>query len=257
MESTLADTLALAAELPRGARPGRAALLLALLAHALHVGVAGEAAGAQTPVVAWRVVAEGPGAAGLAQTLVDIDAALEAGTSWLVALVTHAPGLPIQQRALGVGRAEDVGTRALAVGALVGLGAHAHLLIAAESIARTVAVLVAGLHVETLGGVGGVGDGAGRAAALVAAGQVLAGPAEAAGGDGAALVDVDAADLGVAGVAGLALAQVAAGQVGAHAVVPAGARLAALVHVHAAGGNVGGVVGPAGLTLAVGLLVLK
>ena len=170
--------------------------------------------------------------------------------------MTHAPGLAIEQRALGVGGAEDVGARTLAVGALVGLRAHAHLVSAAEGVAGAVSVLVAGLDVETLGGVGGVGDGAGGAATLVAAGQILTRPAKATSGHRCTLVNVDATDLGVAGVAGLALTQVAAGQVGADAVLSAGPGLAALVHVHTPGGDVGGVVGPAGLALAEGFLVL-
>ena len=87
--------------------------------------------------------------------------------------------------------------------------------------------------------------------------QILTSSAESTSCHRGALVNVDTADLGVAGVARLALTQVAAGQVGAHAVIPTGPRLAALVHVHTAGGDVGGVVGPAGLALAVGLLVLS
>ena len=96
--------------------------------------------------------------------------------------MAHAPGLTIEQSALGVGRTEDVGTGTLAVGALVGLGAHAHLVTAAEGVAGTVAVPVAGFHVQTLSGVGGVGDGAGRAAALVAAGQILTSSSESTSG---------------------------------------------------------------------------
>ena len=170
--------------------------------------------------------------------------------------MTHAPGLTIEQGTLGVGRAEDVGTWTLTVGSLIWLRTDTDLVIAAEGVTRAVSVPVASLHVETLGRVGGVRDGAGRTATLVAAGQILASSAKSTSCHRGALINVDTADLGVAGVARLALTQVAAGQVGADAVLPTGAGLAALVHIHAAGGDVGRVVGPAGLALAVSLLVL-
>ena len=65
--------------------------------------------------------------------------------------MTHAPRLTIEQCTLRVGCTEDVGTGTLAVGALVRLGTHAHLVRAAEGVTGTVSVLVAGLHVQTLG----------------------------------------------------------------------------------------------------------
>ena len=168
--------------------------------------------------------------------------------------MTHTAGLAVQQGALRVGGTEDVGTRALTVRALVGLGADTDLLWAAESVARAVLVPLAGLDVDTLGG-DGVRHGARRAAALEAAWEVLTGPAEATGGDPGALVNINAADLRVPGVAWLALTDEAAGQVGADRVLSTGARLAALVHVDTAGRDVVGVVGVAGLALTEGLLV--
>ena len=57
------------------------------------------------------VFAEGAATAGRAQALVDVDAAGLAGAGRLEALVAHAPRLAVQQGALRVGRAENVGTR--------------------------------------------------------------------------------------------------------------------------------------------------
>ena len=168
--------------------------------------------------------------------------------------MTHTPGGAVQQGALGVGRTEDVGAGTLTVGSLVGLRAHTDLLGAAESVARTVLVPLAGLDVDALRG-DGVRHGARRTAALVAAGEVQTGPAEATGGDPGALVNINTADLRVPGVAWLALTDEAAGQVGADRVLSTGARLAALVHVDTAGRDVVGVVGVAGLALTEGLLV--
>ena len=168
--------------------------------------------------------------------------------------MTHTPGGAVQQGALGVGRTEDVGAGTLTVGSLVGLRADTDLLGAAESVARTVLVPLAGLDVDALRG-DGVRHGARRTAALVAAGEVQTGPAEATGGDPGTFVNINTADLGVPGVAGLALADEAAGQVGADTVLSAGSRLAALVDVHTAGRDVAGVVGVARLALAEGFLV--
>ena len=179
---------------------------------------------------------------------------MQTWSSWLVTLVTHTPGGAVQQGALGVGCTEDVGAGTLTVWSLVGLRADTDLLGAAESVARTVLVPLAGLDVDALRG-DGVRHGARRAAALEAAWQIGAGPTEAAGGDPGALVNIDTADLGVPGVAGLALTDEAAGQVGADAVLSTGSRLAALIDVNTAGGDVGRVVGVAGLALAEGFLV--
>ena len=168
--------------------------------------------------------------------------------------MTHTPGRAVQEGALRVGRAEDVGARTLTVWSLVGLRADTDLLGAAESVARAVLVPLAGLDVDALRG-DGVRHGASRTAALVAAGEVLTGSAEATGGDTGTFVNINTADLGVPGVAWLALTDEAAGQVGADTVLSTGSRLAALVDVNTAGSDVVGVVGVARLALAEGFLV--
>ena len=179
---------------------------------------------------------------------------MQSRACWLVSLVTHTPGLSIEQRTLGVGGAEYVGTGTLAVWSLVGLRADTDLLWAAESVARAVLVPLTCLDVDTLGA-GGAQHGAGRTAALVTAGQVRTSSTKAAGGDTGALVDINTSDLRVPGVSRLALTHEAARQVGAEAVLPAGAGGATLVDVHAAGRDVVGIVSPASLALTESFLV--
>ena len=108
--------------------------------------------------------------------------------------MTHTPGGAVQQGALGVGRTEDVGAGTLTVRALVGLRADTDLLGAAERIARAVLVPLAGLDVDTLRA-DGVRHGARWTAALVAPGQVGAGPAKTTGGDPGTFVNINTVTL--------------------------------------------------------------
>jgi hypothetical protein len=84
----------------------------------------------------------------LAKTLVDVDAASFASSGGLIALVTHALRLSIDQGALRVGRTEDVGTGTFTFCSLVGLRANTELSSATKGIARTVTVALTGLHAD-------------------------------------------------------------------------------------------------------------
>ena len=171
LESSLTQTFALTTEFSGWTRSAVAALLL-LFTLTSNIGVSAEAAGTQTSVAARSVLTEGSLATGIAQTLIDVNAALETRAGGLVSLVTHAPGLSIEQGTQRVGRAEDVGTGTLTIGTLVRLGTHTDLVTAAESIAGTVLVPLASLDVDTFSG-GGVGNSPSWTSTFVGSRQIL------------------------------------------------------------------------------------
>ena len=107
----MTNAFSLRTELALGTGLTRRALHRFNISHTALVRITGLSLWTFTPVVALCVLAEGAPAAGVAQALVDIDTAGLALTGGLVALQTHAPRLPVQQRALRVRGAEDVGTR--------------------------------------------------------------------------------------------------------------------------------------------------
>ena len=140
---------------------------------------------------------------------------------------------------------------------MVGLRADTELAGAAEGVPGAVIVPEAGLHTDTARWVGGVHYRSRRTAALVRAGQVLAGDSKAAGAHGSALVDIHTADQGVAGVARLTLAHMASGQVSADGVLSTGSWSSTFIDVDTASSDVLRVIRPTILTDTVGVLFLS
>ena len=106
----MTHTLALGAKLSSGARLGSRTLGLLRLSFASNVWISRRSRGTFTSEASGGVLTESSGSTGSSEALVDVDAASFSSSGGLIALVTHALWLPIDQGALGVGRTEDVGT---------------------------------------------------------------------------------------------------------------------------------------------------
>ena len=106
----MTHTLALGAKLSSGARLGSRTLGLLRLSFASNVWISRRSRGTFTSEASGGVLTESSGSTGSSEALVDVDAASFSSSGGLIALVTHALWLSIDQGALGVGRTEDVGT---------------------------------------------------------------------------------------------------------------------------------------------------
>jgi hypothetical protein len=256
LEASLTNTLTLRAEFSTRAGLGHGALDSLNLSLTSNIWISGESGWTFAPVPSGGVLTESSFAARLAKTFVDINAALLALSRGLVSLVAHAPWLPVDQGALGVGRAEYICTWTFAVGTLVRFGTNTYFAWAAKSISRTVIVFVAGFHADTFRWVARICNRTRWTPTLVRSGQVLTSCSESASADRLALINIDTSDLRVARVSWLALADEAAGQVSTQAVLPASPWGSTLIHIDTTSSNILWVVGPAILAHTVGILRL-